>query len=141
MTTPREALESFIAEAGKCPRCYGRGIIVTTCRFCGDSTFDHVCIDEERTCSHCNGTGERPSAARARDALRELGPAPDTGWRERAPERWERDAHDGLWGFCPNGPPIEIGEWEEMCISDEEDGAWRPYDRDGNPVAWPEVKP
>ena len=38
---------------GKCPQCRGRGKYETDCRYCGDSTYDHNCVTEERDCPTC----------------------------------------------------------------------------------------
>lgn len=45
-----EALSQSILQ---CAKCHGKGIYWTDCTLCGDSTFDHMCNDEERECKHC----------------------------------------------------------------------------------------
>jgi hypothetical protein len=54
----REALEDMMK---KC-RCRGKGVYTRDCTLCGDSTFDHVCNDEERPCTD-------PACAFARTTL------------------------------------------------------------------------
>jgi hypothetical protein len=43
----REVLDGMMK---KC-RCRGKGVYTRDCTLCGDSTFDHVCNDEERPCT------------------------------------------------------------------------------------------
>jgi len=81
-------------------------------------------------------------------------PPAASDWRNRPPTAEEVDAHDGLWvARWPVDHDGDIGlEVLRLWISAEGDVApfgesrlvpihasesWRPYDRDGTPVAWP----
>lgn len=55
-------------EAVKCHVCGGKGTLHRSCSLCGDSTYDHVCDDYDRPCTHCDGKG-RPQVVSAAIAL------------------------------------------------------------------------
>lgn len=54
----REALRAVVKQC----HCRGTGVYTRDCTLCGDSTYDHMCNDEERPC-------ELPSCVAARAAL------------------------------------------------------------------------
>jgi hypothetical protein len=45
-----DALTKAIA---KCSRCHGRGTHIEPCPYCGDSTYDHDCPDNDVECEEC----------------------------------------------------------------------------------------
>ncbi len=90
------------------------------------------------------------SWTQATHRLEALPAAPVSEWRARAPTAAEVEAHsaaNGWWmrRYLADGLYIARVRPENMaaflahlCGAGFE---WRPYDADGNPVAWPEVGP
>ena len=51
-------------------RCRGTGTYTKDCTLCGDSTFDHVCNDEERPCTDPRCMALRAAIAKAKGGFR-----------------------------------------------------------------------
>lgn len=65
LTAQRDELLAACEAASKLCHCRGKGVYTKSCSMCGDSTFDHVCDDDEVPCKDPRCAAVRAIIAKA----------------------------------------------------------------------------